>query len=239
MQTGLARRLRLYDRKMTDFTLGRMQNPVRGLLHGSAALLSIAGLVMLVVESSGAATTAAVAIYGSSLVAMYVTSAMYHSVPWGLRWKARLQVLDHTFIYALVAGTFTPLLVTGASSFWMAIGLGGIWGLALLGLVKEMVSVASRRTVLWFQFILGFLVAPAALAMLWGLDGNVATLTLAGGAAYIIGSYFFVNDRPRLFPGFFSSRVLPCRGDRRQRSSLPRRMECRLDLSRFRPSATD
>lgn len=181
-----------------------MQNPVRGLLHGSAALVSVAGLVMLLFESNGAATTAAVAVYGSSLIAMYVTSAMYHSVPWSLRWKLRMQVLDHTFIYALVAGTFTPLLVTGASSFWTATGLGGIWGLAVLGLVKEMVNTESRRAVLWLQFILAFLIAPAALAMLWGLDADVATLTLAGGAAYIIGSYFFVNDRPRLVPGVFS-----------------------------------
>lgn len=91
-----------------------MQNPVLGVLHGTAGLVSIAGLVALVVRAEGAENTAAAAIYGSTLIAMYIISALYHSVPWQPTWKARLQSLDHTFIYALVAATFTPLvLATG------------------------------------------------------------------------------------------------------------------------------
>lgn len=51
------------------------------------------------------------AIYGATLIAMYVISAFHHSAPWQPTWKARLQCLNHTFIYALVAATFTPLVI--------------------------------------------------------------------------------------------------------------------------------
>ena len=66
---------------MDRVVLGHMQNPVRGILHGTAALVSVAGLIALVARSNGAGTTLAAAIYGATLIAMYVTSALYHSVP--------------------------------------------------------------------------------------------------------------------------------------------------------------
>jgi hemolysin III len=87
--------------------------------------VSVAGLVALVIRAEGPANTAVAAIYGSTLVAMYVTSALYHSLPWRPSWKARLQSLDHTFIYALVAATFTPLVLARAKRCgWSSV----LWG---------------------------------------------------------------------------------------------------------------
>lgn len=189
---------------MTAILSGGIQNPVRGLLHGSAAIVAVAGLVALVVRSNGPSTTAAVSIYGASLIAMYITSASYHSIPWDPRWKARLQILDHTFIYVLVAGTFTPLLVTGLSGPWLVIGLVGIWGLAALGFAREIVKESFQSHVLRLQFVAASLVVLPALIMLTQLDLTVSALTLAGGAAYLAGTFFFVRDLPRLAPGVFS-----------------------------------
>lgn len=112
----------MYCGRMGRVQVGGMQNPVRGFLHGTAALVSMAGLVVLVVRAEGAANTAAAAVYGSILIAMYLTSALYHSVPWQPTWKARLQSLDDTFIYALVAATFTPLvLLRGKPCGWFSV----------------------------------------------------------------------------------------------------------------------
>ena len=189
---------------MDRMALGRMQNPVRGILHGSAAVVSVGGLVVLVVRSRGAGTTLAAAIYGLTLIAMYLTSALYHSVPWQGRWKLRFQKLDHTFIYALVAATFTVLAVGVAVSGAVVGGLVGIWILVALGIAKELLDDRLRRTLLPIQFIAVASVLPALWLTFRGMDASAAVLTLVGGACYIVGAFLFVNDVPRLSPRVFS-----------------------------------
>ena len=181
-----------------------MQNPVRGFLHGAAALVSVAGLVALIVRAEGPANTAASAIYGSALIAMYLTSALYHSVPWQPTWKARLQKLDHTFIYALVAATFTPLVIGAGDPTWAVVGLVGIWTLVVLGLLREIVSEPTRRILLPLQFLAVSLTLAPLLNTLVAIDTTAAIMTLIGGAVYLVGVFLFVNDRPRLSPRVFS-----------------------------------
>lgn len=190
---------------MDRVELGRMQNPVRGFLHGSAAVVSIVGLVALLVRSDGTQMIVVSAIYGMTLTAMYLTSALYHSVPWRQTWKARFQKLDHTFIYALVAATFTPLVVGAADSVWVvAIGLTGVWGLVALGLTRELVTGPASKTILPLQF----LAVGVTLAPLWvtlaTMDTITAALTVGGGVIYLVGVFLFVKGWPRLAPRIFS-----------------------------------
>jgi hemolysin III len=193
----------MYCESMDRARLGQMQNPVRGLLHGTAALVSVAGLVALVVRAQGVANTAGSAIYGSTLIAMYVTSALYHSVPWQPRWKARLQSLDHTFIYALVAATFTPLVIGTGETIWVVLGLAGVWILVALGLLRETVH---GRFLLPLQFLAVAITLAPLLSTLIAIDTAAALMTVVGGAVYLVGVYLFVNDRPRLSPRVFSHR---------------------------------
>jgi hemolysin III len=197
-------RLSGYDFVVNRFELGRMQNPVRGFLHGTAALVSVAGLIALIVRSDGAGMTVASIVYGVTLIAMYSTSALYHSVPWQPTWKSRLQILDHTGIYALVAGTFTPLMFGAGEVVWTVLGLSGIWALAAMGLSRELVRGPLRRALLPLQF----LAVGVTLVPLWVTLERIGTpaalLTVVGGAAYLIGVVLFINDRPRLAPRFFS-----------------------------------
>jgi len=190
--------------RMDRVQLGRMQNPVRGFLHGSAALASVAALVALIIRADGAANTAASAIYGSTLIAMYLTSALYHSVPWQPTWKARLQTLDHTFIYALVAATFTPLVIGTGETVWVVLGLAGVWTLVALGFLREVVEGPARRILLPLQFLAVAVTLAPLLSTLVAIDTTAAVLTVLGGAIYIIGVFLFVNDRPRLAPRIFS-----------------------------------
>lgn len=181
-----------------------MQNPVRGILHGTAALISVAGLVALILRADTASMVAASAVYGATLIGMYLTSALYHSVPWRPMWKARLQRLDHTFIYALVAATFTPLVLRVDDAVWVVLGLVGVWSLVALGFLREIVFGPARRVLLPLQFV----AASLTLAPLWttlaSIDTPAAVLTVVGGAIYLVGVALFVNDRPRMAPRVFS-----------------------------------
>lgn len=181
-----------------------MTNPVRGFLHGTAGIVALAGLVALVTRSRSPGLTFPAALYGLALVCMYVTSAMYHSIPWRPRWKRRMQALDHIFIYALVAGTFTPLLVVSNQGFWLVLGLVGVWTLAGLGLMREFTQGPVARVTLPLQYAAGVLALVPTLVMLTALEPVASGLIIGGSAAYIFGAWLFVNDRPRLLPGIFS-----------------------------------
>src|SRR4030042_1439667 len=90
--------------------LGKMTNPVRGFLHGTAAVTSIVGAALItVLARGGAGVRASLLVFGVSLVSLYTASCLYHSIPWGPAWKARMQRLDHSMIYVLVARPFTPI----------------------------------------------------------------------------------------------------------------------------------
>ena len=120
--------------------LGKMHHPVRGILHGTAAVLSIVGAVLLTVlpvESSAGQRVSLLA-FGLSLVALYSVSALYHSVPWRWDWKVRMQRLDHSMIFVLIAASYTPigvLVLDGPQcahgyTWWLVSGLDGLKGWA-------------------------------------------------------------------------------------------------------------
>src|SRR5215204_5919395 len=101
--------------------LGRMQNPIRGFLHGSAAVLSMVGAAVLwrAGENDLGMRIALVA-FAASLVGLYTVSSLYHSFPWQSVWKRRMQRLDHSMIYLVVAGTYTPLAMVVLDGWWLA-----------------------------------------------------------------------------------------------------------------------
>jgi hemolysin III len=181
-----------------------MQNPVRGFLHGSAALMSVAGVAALLTRSDDTTMTIATGIYGFALIGMYTVSALYHSIPWVPQWKARLQKADHALIYTLVAGTFTPLVIGAGQGWWVMVGLVSVWSLVGLGLGREMADGPRRRLWLRCQLLAGGIALIPLFLTLTAMDTPVAMLTLGGGVAYLFGVALFVNDRPRLSPGIFS-----------------------------------
>lgn len=191
---------------MERLTLGKMQNPVRGMLHGAAAVVSVAGLVVLVVRSLGDGPRLwSMVVFGASLVALYTTSSLYHSVPWRPVWKARFQQLDHSMILVLIAGSYTPFAVNVLDGGWRIGTLIGVWTAAVVGIVQKF---AWPRVRVWFTITLATLMGWAALAILPQMARSLSTralvLVLAGGVAYTIGMIAFATKRPRLFPRVFS-----------------------------------
>ncbi|MGH8915260.1 MAG: PAQR family membrane homeostasis protein TrhA [Acidimicrobiia bacterium] len=193
---------------MAGLTIGAMDNPVRGLLHGTAALVSVLGLVALIGAGPRDGLLAATTLYGLALVALYATSSLYHSFPWREAWKGRLQRLDHVMIYVLVAATFSPLLVATVDGPWVAVGLLGVWGLAAFGLARELWLRDGGRRVLTAQILVGSMCLVPLWLTLHAMGGSTAFLVLAGGIVYLLGVWMFVHDWPRLVPGIFSHHEL-------------------------------
>ncbi len=183
-----------------------MQNPVRGFLHGGAAVAAAAGLGWLADRAWGdPARFVGVVVFGLSMVGVYTVSSLYHSVPWSERWKRRMQRLDHTMIYFLVAGTYTPLALGLLDGAWRVGTLAAVWSVAAAGALLKLgfpriwggLSIVLQLALgLGAVFLVGELVRRAG----WG----VVALAGIGGLVYIVGVVILVTRRPRLFPRVFS-----------------------------------
>lgn len=191
---------------MDRITLGRMQNPIRGLLHGTAAVAALAGTIYLVARTWGnAAAVVGSLVFGIALLVMYTVSSLYHSVPWSQSWKTRLQRLDHSTIYLVVAGTLTPIAIGGLDgpAVWWCLGL--VWAIALVGIALKFVlpSVSTKLSVT-LQLVMGWTVI-LWLPQIWSSLGTGAIVFIAvGGLFYTVGTIIFMTKRPRLFPRSFS-----------------------------------
>lgn len=191
---------------MERMTLGRMQNPIRGFLHGGAAVAAVAATVYLIVRSVGdAGAVVGSLVYGLALLTMYTVSSLYHSIPWGERWKKRLQRVDHSMIYLVVAGTWTPLAIAGLDSpdTWIALGL--VWGIAVVGITLKL---TLRTEATWLsitlQLVMGWVVI-FWIPDIWRALGPAAVILIGtGGLLYTAGAIIFATKRPRLAVRSFS-----------------------------------
>ena len=189
---------------MERISLGKMQNPVRGLLHGSAAVVSVVGVIALIASADGSGLVSVAIVYGVALVGVFTTSTLYHCLPWSVVWKARFQRLDHTWIYALVAATFTALLVGSLDGPAVGIGVGLIWGIGALGALKEYRPRTRNKVTLLAQVALGAgLMAPLFL-MLGAMEPKLFVLTVSGSIAYLVGMVMMIRHWPPLLPRIFS-----------------------------------
>jgi hemolysin III len=191
---------------MDRMTLGRMQNPIRGFLHGGAALAALAGTLYLVARSWGdTAGVVGSVVFGLALLVMYTVSSLYHSVPWSPQWKQRLQKLDHSMIYLVVAATFTPIAIGGleGNAVWWCLGL--VWAIALIGItLKITMPAVSTKLSVTLQLVMGW-TALIWLPQIWGTLGTGAVMWIAiGGLFYTVGTVIFMTKRPRLLPRSFS-----------------------------------
>jgi hemolysin III len=191
---------------MERLTLGRMQNPIRGFLHGTAAIAAIVGLFVLLSRAWGDVAAAVGAlVFGLAMLAMYTVSSLYHSVPWSAEWKVRLQRVDHSMIFLLVAGTFTPIAIATINGFALAVVLCLLWVTAVTGIIlKVFLPHVKTSLSVTLQLVMGW---SALILMPWVLSrlglGAVVLIAL-GGVCYTVGAVVFMSKRPRLFPQTFS-----------------------------------
>jgi hemolysin III len=195
---------------MERLTLGRMQNPIRGFLHGSAAIAAAIGLVLLIDRAWGRAEAVIGAlIFGVALLLMFTVSSLYHSVPWKDRWRTRLQRIDHSMIFLLVAGTFTPIAIASLEGLALVVALGVVWGIAIIGIMlKALMPDIKTKLSVTLQMVMGWS-ALIWVPWIWRELGPGAIALIAlGGACYTVGTVIYAVGRPRLFPRAFSHHEL-------------------------------
>lgn len=187
-----------------------LREPFSGLSHLAGAGLSVAGMVVLLVLARGKPWhVTSFAVYGGSLVLLYLSSAVYHLLPVGPRWVKRLLAVDQAAIYFLIAGTYTPLCLTALRGAWGWSLFGVVWGLAVTGVILRF---AWRRAPHWLCFVLylvmGWLCVIAAPPLAKALHPAALGWLVAGGLVYTLGAVVFATERPRLWPGIFGSHDL-------------------------------
>ncbi len=163
--------------------------------HGLGFLLSIAALVLLVVFASLKGNVwhiVGVAVYGVSLVVLYLASTLYH-VSKKQSVRNKLNIFDHASIYVLIAGTYTPFLLVTLHGVWGWTLLAVIWGLAVGGILFKIFFIGKYDLISALLYVLmGWLIIVA----IKPLNQNLATgglwWLLGGGISYSVGAVFYM-----------------------------------------------
>jgi hemolysin III len=165
--------------------------------HLVGAILSVAGLATLVTlgaREGDPYKVVSFSIYGATLFLLYGISTLYHSVRHP-RLKAILQKCDHSAIYLLIAGSYTPFTLVTLRGPWGWTLFGISWGLCALGIVQELTLGRRTRVVSMVLYVLmGWLALVAIRPLISALPLDGAIWLITGGVIYSVGIYFFLND---------------------------------------------
>ncbi len=165
--------------------------------HGVGLVLAVAGAAYLVVASvrESGWGVASCSVFAGTLVLVYLCSTLYHSL---VTTRARhvFQVLDHSAIYLLIAGTYTPFLLVAMRGTVGWILFGVVWGLAAAGIVFKSLAVERLPVVSAVVYLLqGWLAVFAVRPLLHAVGWGGLMWLIAGGLAYTLGIVFFAMDR--------------------------------------------
>ncbi len=160
--------------------------------------MSVVGLVLLVVRAAlygSAWEVVSFSIYGSSLILLYLASTLYHGFQ-SKRVKEILRIFDHSAIYFLIAGTYTPFLLITIRGPWGWSLFGVIWGLALIGITFKIIFGPRYELVSTiFYLLMGWVVIIAIKPLLAVLPFAGFMWLLGGGLAYSLGVIFYAWEK--------------------------------------------
>ncbi len=173
--------------------------------HGIGMVASLVGAPFIILHAlhhDTARSVVGVSIFAATMVLLYLGSTIYHALPQG-KAKRAFQIIEHSAIYLLIAGTYTPFTLGVLHGAWGWSLLAIIWGLALDGVILKMLDRLSRPVLSTGLYLLmGWLVVVAAVPMYARVPASGLLLLVAGGVAYTAGVAFFVTDA-RLRYGHF------------------------------------
>jgi hemolysin III len=176
----------------------------RGRLHQIAFFVVVPAGVALVATAPTTRARIATLVYALCLTGLYGTSAAYHRLPWSPRGRQWMKRLDHSMIFLLIAGTYTPFALLVLEPPWSWVILGLVWVGAAVGIVLKMVRIDGFAAVGGALYItLGWLAVLTMPQILRGLEGWTAALLLVGGILYTIGAIVLARKRPDPAPSTF------------------------------------
>ncbi|MGB8212661.1 MAG: hemolysin III family protein [Anaerolineales bacterium] len=185
--------------------LSKLREPVNGLTHLGGAIAAFFGLiVMLVTGWGGPAKIVSVLVYGIGLIVMFSASATYHIAKVKPAVLQTLRKMDHSAIFLLIAGTYTPFCLIAFTGFWRWGLLAIIWVIAALGILVKIFYINSPR---WLHtgiyVVMGWLCILAAPQMASVHPFSAVVWLIVGGVIYTFGAVVYATKIFNFTPGKF------------------------------------
>ena len=193
------------------YTVG--EEIMNSVTHGVGCLLGIAGLVLLIVfaalRGGGPAHMAAAIVYGVTIILEYLASTLYHAIQ-PARAKRVFRIIDHSCIYLLIAGSYTPFCLVTLANDGGSVLFFTVWAIALVGIAFEIFM--RERQPRWLTgvvyLVMGWLVIFKLPELVALLDPVALALLAIGGVCYTIGVPFYVAKKIRYMHSVFHLWVL-------------------------------
>jgi len=175
--------------------------PWSAITHGIGAVLALIGTILLLLRAQAVGGTgwhyATFSLYGLSMVGLYIASTLYHCINTSIRGRIALRKFDHTSIYFLIAGTYTPICLLPLRGPWGWSLFGVIWVLALAGLALSLLWINAPRWVTAGIYIfMGWLALIAIYPLSISLSAKGLFWLLSGGVLYTIGGILYALKWP-------------------------------------------
>lgn len=177
---------------------------LRGWLHLVTAPLSLAASIVLICLAPTTPTKWASAVYLASSLLLFGISALYHRFYWKPNWELVWKRLDHSNIFLLIAGTYTPLSVALLTRHDAMVLLSIVWIGAIIGILINLFWPTAPRWLSTLIYVVLGWTAVAYLPQLWSAGGPaVVWLIVAGGILYTLGAIVYATKRPDPSPTWF------------------------------------
>ncbi|GAA3729898.1 hemolysin III family protein [Salinicoccus jeotgali] len=171
--------------------------------HGVAAIIFILLLPFTAVymyENGGVMHAVGGSIYVISIFSMFLTSTLYHAMAHNTKHKYTMRLLDHSFIFVAIAGTYTPIALSVIGGTWGTVTLIIQWTVAVLGILYKVLSPkVSNRVSLTVYLIMGWMAVIFFPRILANTDWVFLFMITLGGVSYTVGAWFYAQKTRRYF----------------------------------------
>lgn len=173
----------------------------RGWLHAASAVAAPAAAGWLIAHSDPGPRRAGAAVFGAGMCAMFAASGTYHRLSRDRRMWEKLRRLDHSMIYVMIAGTWTPIAIATLPPATAGAVLAAVWGSTAVAVRTKVRRLSASDTGgSWFYAVLGASGVAMLIPMAKAPATGVVPLFAAGGAAYALGGAMFAAQRPNPWP---------------------------------------
>lgn len=172
------------------------------LIGAIGAFIAMCLMLVAAISTHNSVTIVSVIIFGISLIALYSASAYYHYYPGDEKTWFRLRKLDHSMIYVLIAGSYTPIVLKFIEGIHGYIFIAVVWTIAIIGIIVKMFWMNAPRFVsTLFYLLLGWAVIFDWTAFRL-IPANALLLIALGGFSYSIGAILYIIKKPNIFKSF-------------------------------------
>ena len=183
-----------------------LREPINALTHLSGAFLSLIGTIILFNHTTlplSPVTLLSILIFGLSLILLYTTSGIYHLVYATDAILLKLKKLDHSMIFILIAGSYTPFCLLSLSGAWKWSIISIVWSLALIGIILKVFWIQMPRVLSTSLYIgMGWIALFALKPLYASLSAGGFFYLVLGGIMYTIGGIIYGTKKPNLSPEF-------------------------------------